>query len=148
MSNQRLPNEDIQKVRDVEDRLIIITTFKEATGKLEGAFNQLAEYLSGRCIAHQYYIKLFVNPQDLKFDTDQNIMQEASASYLKSWSDALFLYELAGLTCYVELKTNYSWIKDKKYLSELAGTEYESDLPPNLVESIKASHKSNNGLLK
>ena len=59
MSNQRLPNEDIQKVRDLEDRLII-TTFKEATGKLEGAFNQLAEYLSGRCVAHQYYIKLFV----------------------------------------------------------------------------------------
>ena len=31
MSNQRSPNEDIQKVSDVEDRLII-TTFKEATG--------------------------------------------------------------------------------------------------------------------
>jgi hypothetical protein len=48
------------------------------------------------------------------------------------------LHELAGLTCYVELKTNYSWIKDKKYLSELVGTEYESDLPPNLAESIKS----------
>jgi hypothetical protein len=31
MSNQRSPNEDIQRVSDVEDRLII-TTFKEATG--------------------------------------------------------------------------------------------------------------------
>src|SRR5215208_4811212 len=51
---------------------------------------------------------------------------------------ALFLHKLAGLTCYVELKTNYSWIKDKKYLSELVGTEYESDLPPNLAESIKS----------
>ena len=113
-------------------------TRREATRKLEGAFNQLAEYLSSRCIAQQYYIKLFVNTQDLKFDTDQNIMQEESASYLKLWSHALFLHELAGLTCYVELKTNYSWIKDKKYLSELVGTEYESDLPPNLAESIKS----------
>jgi hypothetical protein len=65
-------------------------------------------------------------------------MQEESASYLKLWSHVLFLHELAGLTCYVELKTNYSWIKDKKYLSELVGTEYESDLPPNLAESIKS----------
>src|SRR5215211_1148154 len=65
-------------------------------------------------------------------------MQEKSASYLKLWSHALFLHKLAGLTCYVELKTNYSWIKDKKYLSELVGTEYESDLPPNLAESIKS----------
>jgi hypothetical protein len=113
-------------------------TRREVTRKLEGAFNQPAEYLSGKCIAQQYYIKLFVNTQDLKFDTDQNIMQEESASYLKSWSHALFLHELAGLTCYVELKTNYSWIKDKKYLSELVGTEYESDLPPNLAESIKS----------
>jgi hypothetical protein len=113
-------------------------TRREATRKLEGAFNQLAEYLSSRCIAQQYYIKLFVNTQDLKFDTDQNIMQEESASYLKLWSHALFLHELAGLTCYVELKTNYSWIKDKKYLSELVGTEYESDSPPNLAESIKS----------
>jgi hypothetical protein len=113
-------------------------TRREATRKLEGAFNQLAEYLSGRCIAQQYYIKLFVNTQDLKFDTDQNIMQEESASYLKSWSHALSLHELAGLTCYVELKSNYSWIKDKKYPSELVGTEYESDLPPNLAESIKS----------
>jgi hypothetical protein len=31
-SNQRLPKEDIQRVNDVEDRLII-TTFKEATGR-------------------------------------------------------------------------------------------------------------------
>ena len=31
MSNQRSPNEDIQRVSDVEDRLII-TTFEEATG--------------------------------------------------------------------------------------------------------------------
>ena len=65
-------------------------------------------------------------------------MQEASANYLKSWSDALFLHESAGLTYYVQLKTNYSWIKDKKYLSELVGTEYESDLSPNLAESIKS----------
>jgi hypothetical protein len=117
---------------------LTLLTRREATRKLEGAFNQLAEYLSGRCIAHQYYIKLFVNTQDLKFDTDQNIMQEESASYLKSWSHALSLHELAGLTCYVELKSNYSWIKDKKYPSELVGTEYESDLPPNLAESIKS----------
>jgi hypothetical protein len=67
-------------------------TRREATRKLEGAFNQLAEYLSGRYIAQQYYIKLFLNTQDLKFDTDQNIMQEESASYLKSWSHALFLH--------------------------------------------------------
>jgi hypothetical protein len=38
--------------------------------------------------------------------------------------------------------------KDKKYLSELVGTEYESDLPRNLAESIKSQHKSNNRLLK
>ena len=113
-------------------------TRREATRKLEGAFNQLAEYLSGRCIAQQYYIKLFVNTQDLKFNTDQNIMQEESASYLKSWSHALSLHELAGLTCYVELKSNYSLIKDKKYLSDLVGTEYESDLQPNLAQSIKS----------
>ena len=31
MSNQRSPNEDIQKVSDMKDRLIF-TTFKEATG--------------------------------------------------------------------------------------------------------------------
>ena len=65
-------------------------------------------------------------------------MQEASASYLKSWSHALFLHESAGLTYYVQLKTNCSWIKDKIYLSELVGTEYESDLPHNLAESIKS----------
>jgi hypothetical protein len=40
-------------------------TRREATRKLEGAFNQLAEYLSGGCIAQQYYNKLFVNTQDL-----------------------------------------------------------------------------------
>jgi hypothetical protein len=42
------------------------------------------------------------------------------------------------LTCYIELRTDYSWIKNKKYLSELVGTEYESDLPPNLAELIKS----------
>src|SRR5918997_37473 len=113
-------------------------TRREATRKLEGAFNQLAEYLSDRCTAPQYYIKLFVNTHDLKFDTEQNIIEEASANYLKSWSDALFLHELAGLTCYIELRTDYSWIKDKKYLSELVETEYESILPLNLAEWIKS----------
>jgi hypothetical protein len=113
-------------------------TKTKPTQKLEEIFNQLAEYLSGRCISQQYYIKLFVNTHNLKFDADQNIMQEESASYLKSCSDALFLHELAGLTCNIELKTDYSWIKDKKYLLELVGTEYESDLPPNLAELIKS----------
>ena len=48
------------------------------------------------------------------------------------------MHELAGLTCYIELRTDYSWIKDKKYLSELVETEYESILPLNLAEWIKS----------
>ena len=46
--------------------------------------------------------------------------------------------ELAGLTCYIDLRTDYSWIEGKKCLSELVGTEYESCLESNLAELIKS----------
>jgi hypothetical protein len=113
-------------------------TKRESTQKIEGVFNQLAEYLSGRCVAQHYYIKLIVNTQLLKFDKERNIIEEASAGYLRLWSDTLFLHELAGLTCYIDLRTDYSWIESKKYLSELVGTEYESCLESNLAELIKS----------
>jgi hypothetical protein len=113
-------------------------TRREATRKIEAIFDQLAEHLSSKCMAQQYYIKLFVNTQFLKKDEQGRIIEKLSASNLKSWSDRLFLHELAGLNCHKDFRNDYSTIEDKKYLSEVVGTEYESCLQPDLAETIKS----------
>jgi hypothetical protein len=64
-------------------------------------------------------------------------MRYLFASDLKSWSDMLFLQELAELKGSINLR-DYSRIEDKKYLSELVGIEDESWLKPDMAQMIKS----------
>jgi hypothetical protein len=64
-------------------------------------------------------------------------MRYLFASDLKSWSDMLFLQELAELKGSINFR-DYSRIEDKKYLSELVGIEDEPWLQPDMAQLIKS----------
>jgi len=74
-------------------------------------------------------------------------MRYLFASDLKSWSDMLFLQELAELKGSINFR-DYSRIEDKKYLSELVGIEDESWLKPDMAQMIKSQPPPNNGHLR
>jgi hypothetical protein len=112
-------------------------TERESEMKIRHAFCELAKHLSAKCISKNYAITVYVDYERLPKDEQGHINEDMSASSLKSRSDTLFLYELAGLKGSIN-SIDYSRIEDKKYLSELVGTQDESCLQPDLAEMIKS----------
>jgi hypothetical protein len=105
--------------------------------KIRHAFCELAKYLSAKCIPKNYAITIHVDSARLPKEEQGHIIAEMSVRILKYWSDILYLRELAGLTCLIDFRDDYSWIEDRKYLSELVGTKDECWLQPELAEMIK-----------
>lgn len=110
--------------------------------KIKHALCELAKHLSTKCIPKYYAITVCVDAAQLPKDKQGQIIEDMSASDLKSWSDRLFLHELAGMTCYIDFRSDYSWIEGKKYLSELVRTQDESWLQHELAEMIKSQSQA------
>jgi hypothetical protein len=107
---------------------IEVTSLRERKSemKIRHAFCELAKHLSAKCIPKNYAIIVFVDPARLPKDEQGHIIEDMSARDLKSWSDRLFLQDLAELKASINFMNDYPRIEDKKYLSELVGTQDES----------------------
>jgi hypothetical protein len=99
---------------------IEVTSLRERKSemKIRHAFCKLAKHLGAKCISKNYAITVYVDSARLPKDERGHIIKDMSARDLKSWSDRLFLHELAEVKGSINFMNDYSRIEDKKYLSQ------------------------------
>lgn len=132
-------NGDIVVAQQGRQIFIELTSLNERKSekKIRAAFVRAAEHLGKKCKPSTYAITLHVDTKFLPKDKDGHIEEELAGKYLEEWMDLLHLDELAGITGYIDFRNDYSWIEEKRYLSELINSNYEFSLQPELVEMMK-----------
>jgi hypothetical protein len=105
-------------------------TTGDAGQKIKNILHDFAAYILGKSQSKNFYLNIHFKLRHLLKDNKGHIDEESSKSYLKSWSDRLYLHELVGCSGRIEFERHLP-TNNEIYVIDLAKPRYDLYIPLN-----------------
>ena len=96
----------------------------DAGRSIKNILHDFAAYILEKSQSKNFYLNIHFELNNLQKNQDGHINEENSKSYLKNWSDRLYLHELAGCSGRIEFERHLPINNSEIYVIDLAKPRY------------------------